>query len=558
MQRDDHDAAAAAPLLAPSPRATGSGDAATSAPAPTDNDDRPVDWRATGLCFAIPALAGALFGADIGGTSSAVLSLTGPASGADWAGPALTPLQSGAVVSASLFGALLASAATLAAGDRLGRRAELAAAGVLYAVGAAGAALAPSYAALVASRGLYGLGIGLAMHGAPAYIAETSPAAVRGLLISLKEAAIVAGILLGYLAGAAFVADGVGSGGDAGGMGAWRLVYACAAMPGVALALGATLLIPESPRFLLLSGAGREQAAQALRRAEGKRASKPEDVERELMAVEDALAEARDAEAREAALAARGGGPSSSSSSSLWFLQPRYGRPLTVGLSLVALQQLTGQPSVLYYAASIFNAAGFEGGDGARVAVGLGAFKLLMTLAAVALVDRAGRRPLLLGGVSGMTAALALLSAAQGGVFSPSASSSASGAAGAAVAAAASSSDPAAIVSVAALLLYVGCYQLSFGPISWLLVGELFPLGRRGQAIAAAVLTNFGVNALVSLALPQAQAALGPAKTYAAFCAVGVFAVLLINAIVPETRGKTLEEIEALWLDKKEAGSGNA
>lgn len=484
-----------------------------ASPSSSSSSLRPVDWRATGLCFAVPALAGALFGADIGGTSGAVVSLTGATTaGADWAGAALSPLQSGAVVSASLFGALAASSAALASGDRLGRRTELAAAGCLYALGAAGAALSPSYAALLTSRGLYGLGIGFAMHAAPAYISETAPASVRGLLVALKEAAIVAGILLGYVAGAALAGDA-----DVGG---WRSVYACAVPPALLLAAGALALIPESPRFLLLSGAGREAAAAALRRAEGARASDPAVVDAELAAVEAALAEARDAEAREAALSSELGGGRA------WFLQPRYRRPLTVGLSLVVLQQLTGQPSVLYYAASIFNAAGFAGGDGARVAVGLGAFKLLMTLAAVALVDKAGRRPLLLGGVSGMTAALVVLSvASQGGA------------------------DSAPLVSVAALLLYVGCYQLSFGPISWLLVGELFPLGRRGAAIAVAVLTNFAMNALVSLALPQLQAALGPSATYASFAAMGVVAVATINALVPETRGKTLEEIEAMWGD---------
>jgi sugar porter (SP) family MFS transporter len=514
------------PLLAPPPDAAADGEAASPSSA-----SRPVDWRATGLCFALPALAGALFGADIGGTSGAVVSLTGPAAGADWAGASLSPLQSGAVVSASLFGALAASSAALAAGDRvLGRRAELAAAGLLYAAGSAGAALSPSFAALVAARGVYGLGIGLAMHAAPAYISETAPASVRGLLVALKEAAIVGGILLGYVAGAALAGEG-----DVGG---WRSVYACACPFGAALAAGSLALIPESPRFLLLAGKGRDAAADAFRRAEGARAADPAVVDRELGAVEAALAEARGAEA---ALAGAGGGGRA------WFLQPRYRRPLVVGLSLVTLQQLTGQPSVLYYAASIFRAAGFAGDDGARVAVGLGAFKLVMTLAAVALVDRAGRRPLLLGGVSGMTAALAVLAwasarAGEGAGLPPDA------AAAGAAAAAAGAPCSAALVSVAALLLYVGCYQLSFGPISWLLVGELFPLGRRGAAIAAAVLTNFGTNALVSLALPQLQSALGPSATYASFAAMGVVAVAVINAIVPETRGKTLEEIEQLWV----------
>jgi MFS family permease len=126
--------------------------------------------------------------------------------------------------------------------------------------------------------------------------------------------------------------------------------------------------------------------------------------------------------------------------------------------------QITGQPSVLYYASQIFEQAGFASGqEAAGVSVLLGAFKLVMTLIAVATVDKLGRRPLLLGGVSGMVVALLLLTAAQGGIDLAAAAGGVGGVS-------------AAWVSAAALLLYVGCYQISFGPISWLIVGEVFPL----------------------------------------------------------------------------------
>lgn len=133
------------------------------------------------------------------------------------------------------------------------------------------------------------------------------------------------------------------------------------------------------------------------------------------------------------------------------------------GLVPTALQ-ITGQPSVLYYASQIFEQAGFASGqEAAGVSVLLGAFKLVMTLIAVAYVDKVGRRPLLLGGVSGMVVALLLLTAAQGGIDLAAAAGGVGGVS-------------AAWVSAAALLLYVGCYQISFGPISWLIVGEVFPL----------------------------------------------------------------------------------
>jgi MFS family permease len=201
-------------------------------------------------------------------------------------------------------------------------------------------------------------------------------------------------------------------------------------------------------------------------------------------------------------------------------------RPLTIGMSLMCLQQVTGQPSVLYYAAEIFRQAGFASGqESTGVSVFLGLFKLVATGVAVFSVDSVGRRPLLLAGVTGMTFALLALGGSSLTL----------------------TGSVATWTSVIALLVYVGAYQVSFGPISWLIVGEVFPLAVRGPASAVAALTNFGSNFAVSLVLPSLQDSIGPGFTYLVFAAVSVAAVAIIYSIVPETKGKTLEQIEAMW-----------
>ena len=216
-----------------------------------------VDWVNTALLFLFPAIGGLLFGYDIGATSGALISMTSAdLSGTDWYG--LSAVQSGLVVSLSLGGALLGSGLALLYGDRLGRKRELLGAPALYAAASAAVAAAPSLPAVLAGRLAYGVGIGFCMHAAPAYIAETSPPRVRGLLISLKEAFIVGGILAGYGASYAFVET----------LGGWRYMYGLAVVPAVLLGAGMALL-PESPRWLQLSGAGPAAVADALRRTKG-------------------------------------------------------------------------------------------------------------------------------------------------------------------------------------------------------------------------------------------------------------------------------------------------
>ncbi|KAL1193160.1 D-xylose-proton symporter-like 3 [Cardamine amara subsp. amara] len=460
-------------------------------------------WSSVIIPFVFPALGGLLFGYDIGATSGATLSLqSATLSGTTWFN--LSPVQLGLVVSGSLYGALLGSVSVYGIADFLGRRRELIIAAVLYLLGSLITGCAPDLNVLLLGRLLYGLGIGLAMHGAPLYIAETCPPQIRGTLISLKELFIVLGILLGFSVGS-FQIDVVGG---------WRYMYGFGTPVALLMGLGMWSL-PASPRWLLLravQGKGslqeyKEKAMLALSKLRGR---PPGDKLSEKL-VDDALLSVKAAYEDE-----KSGGN---------FLEVFQGpnlKALTIGGGLVLFQQITGQPSVLYYAGSILQTAGFSAAaDATRVSVIIGVFKLLMTWVAVAKVDDLGRRPLLIGGVSGIALSLFLLSAYYkflGGF---------------------------PLVAVGALLLYVGCYQISFGPISWLMVSEIFPLRTRGRGISLAVLTNFGSNAIVTFAFSPLKELLGAENLFLLFGAIALVSLVFVVLVVPETKGLSLEEIES-------------
>lgn len=605
----------------------------------------PPSLRATAISFGVPALGGLLYGYDVGATSGALPSLESRRlSGTVWWD--LGAVARGLVVSASLLGALGGSAAAMVGGSRVPRRPEMVAAAACYLVGSLAAASASSAALLVASRAVYGLGIGLAMHVAPAYIAETAPASARGVLISLKEVLVVGGMLLGY-AVSALSADAVGG---------WRVIYGFGALPAAFYLVGAVALVGESPRWLALAGRPRHAVTAALAKARGvpmppQGQRGPAWLEAEVGALLKAVAEggadaapaARQSAsgARSIELAAKGQGgfsgtgfgrgqgaahsgggaasmggaqhassasasvvapspstpplvanglslglaggaarpsqagvavgtlsasgslapPSSSSSrpptpppppglpppapsapSIKELFSSRYRLPVAAGASLMLFQQITGQPSVLYYAESVFRNAGVgTASAAAQLALLLAGFKVLATCVAVCSVDRFGRRPLLLGGAAALGLALVGLSANASG---------AGEAFFARVCPAVPGAPPPrcrARADLAALLLYVGAYQASFGPLSWLLIGELFPLRVRAQAIALATAVNFGANFAVTALLPTLNETFGIAGVYAGFAALAALAVFALYHLVPETKGKSLEEIEAMW-----------
>ncbi|KAF3334597.1 D-xylose-proton symporter-like 3 [Carex littledalei] len=464
-------------------------------------------WPSLILPFLFPALGGLLFGYDIGATSGATVSLLSPdLSGTTWF--SLSAVQLGLVVSGSLYGALAGSLIAYPIADIIGRRVELITAALLYFAGALITGYAPDLVILIIGRLIYGTGIGMAMHGAPLYIAETSPSQIRGTLISLKELFIVLGILLGYLVGSLEINT----------VGGWRYMYGLSAPVAVVMLIG-MLLLPCSPRWLLLravQGKGpmeeyKQMATDALRKLRGwpagDRASEKE-VEDTLVSLKAAYSD----QEPEGSILEVFEGPSL--------------KAFIIGGGLVLFQQITGQPSVLYYAASILQSAGYSAAsDAARVSVVIGVFKLLMTGIAVAKVDSLGRRPLLIGGVSGIVLSLFLLAAYYKFL----------------------SGFP--LVAVGALLLYVSCYQISFGPISWLMVSEIFPLRTRGRGISLAVLVNFGSNALVTFAFSPLTEILGPDNIFILFGAIALLSLLFVIFNVPETKGLSLEEIESKILN---------
>ncbi|CAN6442790.1 unnamed protein product [Victoria cruziana] len=460
-------------------------------------------WSSIILPFLFPALGGLLFGYDIGATSGAIISLqSAELSGTTWFN--LSAIQLGLVVSGSLYGALFGSLLVYPIADFLGRKRELITAAALYIAGAIITGFAPDLAILVTGRALYGIGIGMAMHGAPLYIAETSPSQIRGSLISLKELFIVLGILFGYLVGSIAINS----------TGGWRFMYGFSAPIAIIMGLGMWSL-PPSPRWLLLravQGKGnveenKEKAIYALRKLRGRSAGdkeSEEQIENTLSSLKSVYVE-QDAEG------------------SIWevFQGPSL-KAFIIGGGLVLFQQITGQPSVLYYAAPILQSAGFSAAsDAARVSVVIGVFKLLMTGIAVAKVDNLGRRPLLIGGISGIAVALFLLAAYYNALHGIP------------------------IVAVVSLLLYVGCYQISFGPISWLMVSEIFPIRTRGRGISLAVLANFGSNAVVTFAFSLLQEQLGASNLFALFGIISLLSLLFVIFYVPETKGLSLEEIES-------------
>ncbi|WCJ27804.1 Major facilitator superfamily protein [Euphorbia peplus] len=455
------------------------------------------------LPFLFPALGGLLYGYDIGATSCATLSIESPdSSGISWYD--LNSVQIGLITSGSLYGALIGCVLAFNVAEYLGRRRELILAALIYLVGALVTALAPNLVIMVIGRVVYGIAIGLTMHAAPMYIAETAPSPIRGQLISLKELFIVLGMVTGYGVGSLLVNA------DAG----WRYMYGTATPLAVIMGVGMWWL-PASPRWLLLraiQGKGdmqnlKETATISLYRLRGEAFGDTAPAQ-----VEEILSElASISEEKEASL--------------MEIFQGRCLRALMIGTGLVLFQQITGQPSVLYYAAAIFQSAGFSvAADATRVSIVLGAFKLIMTGIAVLVVDRLGRRPLLLGGVSGMVVSLFLLGSYY--LFL----------------------DDVAAVAVVALLLYVGCYQLSFGPIGWLMISEIFPLRVRGRGLSIAVLVNFGANAIVTFAFSPLKALLGAGILFYSFGVIAVLSLVFIFFVVPETKGLSLEEIEAKCL----------
>ncbi len=432
------------------------------------------------LVAAIASLGGLLFGYDTGVISGAL-----PFLQHDFA---LDARMQGVATSAVLVGATLGAAAAGAISDAFGRRRVILVVALLFVLGAVGSAMSPGLGVLLAARAVVGVAIGIASMLTPLYLSEIAPADRRGGIVSLNQFCITFGILVSYIVD--YAVSGV--------TGNWRWMLGLGAVPGLILFIG-MLGLPESPRWL--AGHGRvEDARLALRRM------------REDGNVEDELAALRTDAQREGRLAPW---------SALWARGARL--PLIVGVALAVFQQVTGINTVIYYAPSIFQHAGLSSTSVSILATaGVGLVNVIMTVVAMRLLDSAGRRALLLWGLAGMIAMLLLL------------------AAGFAVGV----GGWVAWITVGGVAAYVGFFAIGLGPVFWLLISEIFPLAVRGRGMSVATVANWGSNFAVTLVFPKMVEALGSAGTFLIFAVLTIGALLFTWRVVPETKGRSLEEIE--------------
>jgi len=433
------------------------------------------------LATAISALGGMLFGYDIGVISGAILFIKSDFS--------LSPSLEEIVVSSVLLGSLVGAVVGGLLTDRLGRRRLLIAAAVVFALGAVGAALAPGTAWLVAARIVAGAAIGIASFVAPLYISEIAPVAIRGKLVSINQVALTSGIVISYGIDYAFA-----------GSQAWRWMFALAVIPAAAFALG-LMFIPESPRWLV--GRGHvDQARAVLKRIRG-----PDQVEGELTEIQHSVAQQK----------------------GHWseLLGPRLRPAMIVGIGLAIAQQITGINTVIYYAPTILNFAGLSSSSVAILAsVGVGVVNVALTLVAMQLIDRVGRRPLLLVSLAGMALSLFVLGLA---FALPQLAGSLGW------------------IAVIGLMTYVGSFAVGLGPVFWLMLSEIYPLRIRGRAMSVGTVANWSANLIVALSFLTLTQVLGTAPTFWLYGVVSVGAWVFAFFLVPETKGRSLEDIEAHW-----------
>ena len=430
----------------------------------------------------VAALGGLLFGYDTGVISGAILFITKQFS--------LSATMEEIVVSSVLVGAVAGAIIGGALTGRFGRRKMIILAGIIFTASALGTALAPTVGWLIAARVVSGIGIGIASFISPMYIAELVPAKVRGSLVAVNMLAITSGIVVAYLVDYAFSSSG-----------GWRYMFGLAAIPSFALIIGMWRL-PDSPRWLI-SKSKVEQARQILQRART-----VSDVSPEITDIQKSME-------KQGAGGMKG------------LFQPSLTMPMIVGMGLAVFQQITGINTVIYYAPTIFKFAGINAtGPAILAGAGLTMVMWVFHVLAIFLMDRVGRRPLLLVGVAGQIIGLAILGAAfhfqQLATFK-------------------------SYVAIGGLVIYVACFAFGLGPIFWLLISEIYPLKVRGAAMSAVTVTNWALNLVVAVTFLTLVGVLGHAGTFWLYGIIAIGAWVFLYLLVPETKGKTLEQIEAHW-----------
>ncbi len=426
----------------------------------------------------LSGLGGFLFGYDTGVISGALLFLR-----VDFA---LDTFQQEIVVATLLLFAAIGAILAGRMADRFGRRPTIISAAGCFIIGAIVMTAAPSFWVLIVGRAIVGLAIGIASMTVPLYVSELAPPHLRGMLVSVNQLLITIGIVIAYIVDLSFAPSG-----------GWRWMLGLSIIPAAVLFL-AMFFLPETPRWYL--GHDRENKARGVLARLGLVKDEIEEMVRKVYAN---LAEEAPGLREMFAKSMR--------------------KPLALGMLIMFFQQVTGINTVIYYAPTIFEIAGFKGAVSALIATStVGVMNVVMTIVALCLIDRVGRRPLLLWGTSAMVVGLFVLGLDW---FFPD--------------------NPfKGAVAIASLVVYIAGFAIGLGPIAWLLIAEFYPLKVRGTAMSWSVFVNWIFNFGVALTFLTILQAIGPSFTFWLYAALSVATVLFVFFFIPETKGKTLEEIE--------------
>jgi sugar porter (SP) family MFS transporter len=433
-----------------------------------------VVWTA-----AITALGGLLFGYDTGVVSGALLFLKDDFH-------SISSFQKELVTSLLLVGAAIGAIGAGRVADRIGRRPTILVTAAVFVVGVLGAALSPVFGVLLGARVVIGLAVGSASMVVPMYIGEAAPPKYRGALVSFNQLAITSGILVSYLTD-----YGLASSRN------WRLMFGLAAIPALLLFVG-MLTQAESPEWLVTHD--REDDARRVLsrlRHEGnvdvELASMKEGMQRQNVTVHE-------------------------------LLSPRLRGALTLGVLLAVFQQITGINTIIYYAPTLLNNAGLGSSSALLANVINGGINVGMTLVAIRLLDRVGRRTLLISGTCGMVLALFVIAV----TFQVGGSHL---------------TGTAAVVTIVFLFFYTGSFAIGLGPVFWLLISEIYPVRVRAPAMSVATFANWTANFVVTISFLTLLSAITDAGTFFLFGFLSLVAVVYFWRRVPETKGLRLEEI---------------
>jgi MFS transporter, SP family, arabinose:H+ symporter len=413
------------------------------------------------------------------------------------------PSQQGWAMSCALVGCLVGALVSGWLSDRFGRKPLLIAAGLIFAISSIGTGMASSFSAFVLWRIAGGFAIGIASSLSPMYIAEVAPAQFRGKLVSLNQLTIVIGILLAQVVNW-LIARPVPPNATAldilqswNGQLGWRWMFGVTAIPSMLFFIS-MFAVPESPRWLAKNGA-HERAKRVLSRIGGQ-----EYATQALAEIEATVAQ----DAKRVDLRS--------------LFDRRMRKALLLGVGLAILQQWCGINVIFNYAEEVFSAAGYSVSDILFNIVVTGAVNLVFTFVAIGFVDRYGRRALMLTGAAGLAISYTCLGALY-------------------------YAHSRGIHMLVLVVIAIACYAMSLAPVTWVVISEIFPNRVRGAAMSVAITALWLASFILTYTFPLFNHALGAAWTFWIYAIVCVGGFVFIKARLPETKGKTLEQIEGLW-----------